>query len=251
MAILWQQAIDGNHYEVRTAGASVRLYRNGVNHSQWNPKRPLAGSIWDLITLPSLHRPFKSLKDVLILGFGAGAVGRQISELVMPERIVGIELDPIHLSIADGFFGCSNDCNLIAGDAVEWVHESAEKASYDVIIDDLYAEEGDIPVRCVPMDVEWCEALTRLLKPRGMLIFNIIEPEKVKHLPIFKSPKLKKRFTETVMYRIDGYENRIIAFSDTPFDSNCLGAQLKRIKKKYPSCRRVEDRYVKSRNFKP
>ena len=251
MAILWQQTIDGNHYEVRTAGASVRLYRNGVNHSQWNPKRPLAGSIWDLITLPTLHRPFKNLKDVLILGFGAGAVGRQISELVMPERIVGIELDPIHLSIADGFFECSNDCNLIAGDAVEWVHESAEKASYDVIIDDLYAEEGDIPVRCVPMDVEWCEALAGLLKPRGMLIFNIIEPEKIKQLPIFKSPKLKKRFTETVMYRIDGYENRIIAFSDTPFDSNCLGAQLKRIKKKYPSCRRVEERYVKCRNFKP
>ena len=251
MAILWQQTIDGNHYEVRTAGASVRLYRNGVNHSQWNPKRPLAGSIWDLITLPTLHRPFKNLKDVLILGFGAGAVGRQISELVMPERIVGIELDPIHLSIADGFFECSNDCNLIAGDAVEWVHESAEKASYDVIIDDLYAEEGDIPVRCVPMDVEWCEALAGLLKPRGMLIFNIIEPEKIKQLPIFKSPKLKKRFTQTVMYRIDGYENRIIAFSDTPFDLKCLGAHLKRIKKKYPSCRRVEERYVKCRNFKP
>ena len=251
MAILWQQTIDGNHYEVRTAGASVRLYRNGVNHSQWNPKRPLAGSIWDLITLPSLYRPFKSLKDVLILGFGAGAVGRQISELVMPERIVGIELDPIHLSIADGFFGCSNDCNLIAGDAVEWVHESPEKASYDVIIDDLYAEEGDIPVRCVPMDVEWCEALARLLKPRGMLIFNIIEPDKIKHLPIFKSLKLKKRLTETVMYRIDGYENRIIAFSDTPFDLKCLDAHLKRIKKKYPSCRRVEERYVKCRNFKP
>ena len=36
MANLWQQTIDGNHYEVRTAGASVRLYRNGVNHSQWH-----------------------------------------------------------------------------------------------------------------------------------------------------------------------------------------------------------------------
>ena len=251
MAILWQQTIDGNHYEVRTAGASVRLYRNGVNHSQWNPNRPLAGSIWDLITLPTLHRPFKSLKDILILGFGAGAVGRQISELVMPERIVGVELDPIHLSIADGFFGCSKDFKLIASDAVEWVHESDEKGSYDVIIDDLYAEEGDIPVRCVPMDVEWCEALAELLRPRGMLIFNIIEPEKMRHFPIIKSPKLKKRFTEKVMYRIYGYENRIIAFSDTPFDLNCLGAQLKRIKRKYPSCCRVEDRYVKSRNFKP
>ena len=251
MAILWQQTIDDNHYEVRTAGGSVRLYRNGVNHSQWNPKRPLSGSIWDLITLPTLHRPLNSLEDVLILGFGAGSVGRQISELVMPERIVGIELDPIHLSIADGFFECSNDCNLIAGDAVEWVHESAEKASYDVIVDDLYAEENGIPVRCVPMNTEWCEALAGLLKPGGMMIYNMIEPRKIKHLPIFKSSKLKKRFTETVMYRIDGYENRVIAFSEMPFDFKCLGTQLKRIKRKYPSCCGVEKRYVKSRNFKP
>ena len=251
MAILWQERIDGNHYEVRRAGASVRLYRNGVNHSQWNPKRPLSGSIWDLITLPTLHRPFNSLKDVLILGFGAGTVGRQIRELLRPERIVGVELDPIHLSIADGFFECSDGCDLIAGDAVEWVHESKEKASYDVIIDDLYAEEDGIPLPCVPMDAEWCQALARLLKPGGILIFNMIEPEKVKHLPIFKSTKLKKRFTETVMYRIDGYENRIIAFSDAPFDFKCLDANLKRIKRKYPSCRRVEKRYVKCRNFKP
>jgi spermidine synthase len=204
-----------------------------------------------LITLPTLHRPFNSLKDVLILGFGAGAVGRQILELLRPERIVGIEMDPIHLSIADGFFECSGGCDLIAGDAVEWVHESHEKASYDVIIDDLYAEEDGIPLRCVPMDTEWCQSLAGLLKPGGMLIFNMIEPEKIKHLPIFKSTKLKKRFTETVMYRINGYENRIIAFSDAPFDLKCLDVQLKRIKKKYPSCRRVEKRYVKSRNFKP
>ena len=251
MAILWQQTIDGNHYEVRTAGGSVRLYRNGVNHSQWNPKRPLSGSIWDLIMLPTLHRPFNSLEDVLILGFGAGSVGRQILELVMPKRIVGVEMDPIHLSIADGFFQCSSGFDLIAGDAVDWVNESAEKASYDVIIDDLYSEEDGIPVRCVPMNAEWCKALARLLKPGGILVFNIIEPRKIKHLPIFKSSKLKKRFTETVMYRIDGYENRVIAFSEMPFDFKCLDRQLKFIKKKYPSCRRVEKRYVRSRNFKP
>lgn len=251
MAILWQQVIEENHYEVRTAGASIRLYRNGVNHSQWNPNRPLSGSIWDLIALPTLHRPQASLKDVLILGFGAGAVGRQIRELVAPDRIVGVELDPIHLSIADGFFECSEGCELVAADAVEWVHESDDEASYDVIIDDLYAEEDGIPVRCVPMDVKWCDALCKLLKPGGILIFNMIEPEKIKHLPMFKSAKLQKHYSETIMYRIDGYENRIIAFSDQPFDQTCLNEQLKRIRKEYPGCRGAEKRYVKCRNYRP
>ena len=249
MAIIWQQTIQGNHYEVRNAGASIRLYRNGVNHSQWNPSRPLCGSIWDLITLPTLHRPADSLRDVLILGFGAGAVGRQIRELANPARIVGVELDPIHLSIADGFFECSEGCELIAGDAVEWVHEGEGEASYDVIIDDLYAEHEGVPVRCVPMDAAWCEALGDLLKPGGMLIFNSIEPDKIAHLPLFKSPVLKERFKETVMYRIDGYENRVIAFSDRPFEKGALDRNLARILKAYPACRGVAKRYIKCRGF--
>ncbi len=251
MATIWQQVIEGNHYEVRSAGASIRLYRNGVNHSQWNPNRPLSGSIWDLITLPTLHRPEGSIKDVLVLGFGAGAVGRQIRELASPDRIVGVELDPIHLSIADGFFECAEGCELIAGDAVEWVHESANDERYDVIIDDLYAEEDGIPVRCVPMDAQWCQALCDLLKPGGMLIFNMIEPEKIKHLPIFKTTKLRKRFAETVMYRIDGYENRVIAFSDRPFDKAALQTNLQRILKDFPACRGVAKRYLKCRNYRP
>lgn len=245
MAVIWEQNIEGNHYEVRTAGASIRLYRNGVNHSQWNPNRPLSGSIWDLIVLPALYRPEGQVQDVLVLGFGAGSVGRQIQELIRPKRIVGIELDPIHLSIADGFFECSEACEMIAADAVEWVNESEEQGMYDVIIEDLYGEEEGIPVRCVPMDTDWCEKLCVLLKPKGILIFNMIEPDKVKHLPMFKSKELAKRFPETVTYQIDGYENRIIAFSSEPFDEACLQAQLKRIRKAHPACSGVEKRYIK------
>jgi spermidine synthase len=251
MATLWQQTIDGTHYEVRTAGASIRLYRNGVNHSQWNPNRPLGGSIWDLITLPALHRAEDTIENVCILGFGAGSVARQFKELVHPTRIVGVELDPIHLSIADGFFECSEGYEMIAGDAVEWVHEGAHAANYDVIIDDLYAENEGIPVRCVPMDVAWCEQLAQLLKTGGILIFNIIEPEKIPHLPIFKSSKLRRRFKESVMYRINGYENRVIAFSEIPFEKAQLKAQLKRIGLEFPACRGVAKRYVKCRNYRP
>lgn len=245
MAILWQQTIEDNHYEVRTAGASVRLYRNGVNHSQWNPNRPLTGSIWDLITLPTLHRPPESLQDVLVLGFGAGAVGRQIAELVKPKRIVGIELDPIHLSIADGFFDCSDGFELFAADAVEWVHKGRDQGTFDVIIEDLYGEEEGVPVRCVPMDSKWCEALCRMLKPGGMLIFNLIEPEKVPHLPMFQSARLSQKYPEVLQYQIVGYENRIVAFSEQIFEESCFREQFQKIGKNYPACRGAAKRYLR------
>lgn len=251
MAIIWQQVIEGNRYEVRRAGASVRLYRNGVNHSQWNPNRPLAGSIWDLITLPSLYRKPATIRDVLVLGFGAGAVGCQLAELVAPRCIVGVELDPMHLSIADGFFECPESCELVAADAVEWVQESAGQERFDVIIEDLYGEEDGLPVRCVPMDATWCESLAGMLRPSGILIFNMIDPQKVKHLPVFGSKALRRRFTESVMYRIEGYENRVIAFSDQPFDHKTLESNLSVIQRQYPACRGVTGRYVKCRRYTP
>ena len=251
MALIWESLIDGNHYQVRTAGASIRLYKNGVNHSQTNPNRPLSGSIWDLITLPTLHRSIGSIDDVCILGFGAGSVGIQLKDLGVASHIVGIELDPIHLTIAHGFFECSKGYELISGDAVEWVNGVSDSTLYDVIIDDLYTELNGLPVRCAPMDVQWCEGLCRLLKPGGMLIFNIIEPDKIPHFPIFKCVELRKRFTEVIMYRIDGYENRVIAFSETPFVKSNLESNLQKVFRAYPACRGVKNRYIKCKISMP
>lgn len=243
MAILWSQTIEDNHYEVRTAGATLRLYRNGVNHSQWNPNRPLSGCIWDLIVLPALYRPQGSVKDALILGFGAGTVAAQMRHLLEPERIVGLELDPIHLSIADGFFGCTEGCELIAADAVEWVHSSSEQGGYDYILDDLYGESDGLPVRCTPLDLDWCRALAQLVRPGGMLVFNMIDPIKVPHLAPFTDAALRERFPHSKVFQMDGYENRIVAFSERPLEAATFQAHLKRICKSYPRCYGVGKRY--------
>ena len=49
MAIVWQDTRDGTHYQVRTAGKTLRLYTDGVLHSQYNPVKRLTGSVWDLL----------------------------------------------------------------------------------------------------------------------------------------------------------------------------------------------------------
>jgi spermidine synthase len=249
MAIVWSQTIESNHYEVRSAGATLRLYRNGVNHSQWNPNRPLSGCIWDLIALPALYRPKGSIESVLMLGFGAGTVARKLRELVAPEHIVGIELDPIHLSIADGFFDCTEGCELVAADAVEWVQEESaepDRVLFDMIIDDLYGEEEEIAVRCAPLDLEWCQDLAKLVKPGGMLVFNLIEPRKVSHLPPLTNAALRKQFPHAKVFRMEGYENRIAAFSGCPFEVSAFKEQLSEICRRFPRCRGVEKRYIAS-----
>lgn len=251
MAIVWSQTIESNHYEVRSAGATLRLYRNGVNHSQWNPNRPLSGCIWDLIALPALYRPKDSIETVLMLGFGAGTVARKLRELLAPKRIVGIELDAIHLSIADGFFECTEGCELVAADAVEWVREEAadpDAALFDLIIDDLYAEEAAMAVRCAPLDLAWSQQLANLVKPGGMLVFNLIEPGKVRHLPPLVDSTLRKQFPYAKVFHMAGYQNRIVAFSHHPFKTDVFKRQLNAICRRYPRCSGVGKRY---RSFTP
>lgn len=246
MSILWSRLIEGNQYEVRSAGHSLRLYRNGVHHTQYNADRPLAGSVWDLLVLPALHRKEGELTDALILGFGAGAAGRLLQDLLGFKRIVGIDLDPVHLSIADGFFDCGAGYELMAADAVEWVQNGGDDKRYDFIIDDLYSEESGYPMRVAPMDLEWCRSLANLLSSDGLLVFNLIEPDKVGNLPPMRDCALRKRFPYRQMCRIKGYENRVVAFSPKPFDSSLLREGLLRIGRAHPRCYGVGRHYISS-----
>ncbi|MFC6979877.1 hypothetical protein ACFQH7_14350 [Microbulbifer taiwanensis] len=90
---------------MRSHGASVRLYSNGVFHSQWNPRDPLKGSLWELLLLPAFFLPGRQVRSVLLLGVGGGALIRLLQQFVGPEKIVGVDLDATHLRIARKYFG--------------------------------------------------------------------------------------------------------------------------------------------------
>ncbi|CAI8320218.1 MAG: Polyamine aminopropyltransferase [Opitutia bacterium UBA7350] len=244
MAILWQYSTGEDYYEVRSAGSSVRLYRNGVHHSQWNPKRPLAGSVWDLLALPALHRTTEGIETACILGFGAGAAAGVLGVAAGIKQIVGVELDPLHLSVADGFFGCSAGVELVTGDAVEWVRTHSKEGSYDLIIDDLYGELDGEPVRYAPLDDVWFGEMVELLRPGGMLVLNLIEPDKVPHLPPMRNAELGARFPYRKVFWLEGYENRVVAFSERPLKAENFRARLRNLCRAYPACYGVGRRYL-------
>lgn len=189
MALLWAKQTTDCQYEVRSAGQSVRLYSNGVFHSQWNPNRVFGDAIWDLLALPALpllgepNSDYTADLRVLVLGVGGGAVIRQLLALMGADQrglvIEGVDLDPHHLAIARRWFGLGEfaNVNLIVADAVDWV-ANYQGTGFDLVIDDLFGHtetnaHGEVEVsRSVPFDARWSRSLCSLLAEGGALVIN-------------------------------------------------------------------------------
>ncbi len=171
MAILWQKIIGTTRYEVRSAGATRRLYENGILHTQYNPNKVLTGSVWDLLSLPAFFFDTPP-RRVLVLGVGGGAVIRQLQHFFPDIHIDAIELNPLHIQLGKKYFGLGGkQLHLHLDDAVRWLHEY-EGERFDLIIDDLFAEVAGEPQRAVALDAKWFKTLLERLSPRGALVAN-------------------------------------------------------------------------------
>ena len=85
---------------MRGAGASRRLYTDGILHSQFNPRRIVTGSVWDLLWLGLYFHPRPEPQRVLLLGLGAGTVVRQLQMLFGELHVTAVENDPVHVRVA-------------------------------------------------------------------------------------------------------------------------------------------------------
>ncbi|ACR10956.1 periplasmic sensor signal transduction histidine kinase [Teredinibacter turnerae T7901] len=227
MAIKHTEIKNGVRYEVRTAGASVRLYTNGVFHSQWNPNNPLIGSLWDLFLLPvfllSPGTDCSELKSrlarALVLGVGGGAALNQLLAL-HPECIIdGVDLDRVHLRLAKRYFGLGRaGVNLVCQDAELWL-KSAASEPYDYVLEDLFRESDSQPgeaVRCFECDAMWLEQLFSRLRDHGLLVINF---ESVAQLNAACRILRKACLAESAYaFTKNGYHNAIGVFCKMPID---------------------------------
>lgn len=177
MAILWQRKQQDVTYEVRSAGRSVRLYENGILHTQYHPDRLFVGSVWDLLTLPCFMFPPGTLKRVLMLGVGGGVVIRQLQQLAGPLDIIGVELNPLHLRLAKKYFGLNDThATLVEAEAGAFV-KHYQGPPFDLIVDDIFAERDGQPARAIEADHDWCSLLLSRLSPHGALVTNFVSAQ--------------------------------------------------------------------------
>lgn len=178
MTLLYSQYHHGVLYQVEQSQGLLRLLTDGIFHSE----RPLTGmlsrSVWDLLSLPSLYLDELSVRRplrLLVLGLGAGVVCYQLQRLVEIERLVAIELDALHIRLAQNFFNAQEDCDAIYhGDAKAWL-AAYSGPGFDLIIDDLFIVEGEDAQRAFAFDSQWQRLLYRRLNPHGLVVANFAD----------------------------------------------------------------------------
>ena len=237
MAVIWQQQTGACLYEVRVAGNSYRLYKDRVFHSQWNQLRPLSNGVWDLLFLPALFRDPQLTQRILVLGVGGGAVINTFAALLNPGAIVGVELDPVHIEVAEEHFLLPGiPVTIHQADAIDWVN-SYRGERFDIVIEDLFEEKAGEPVRVAAAESAWFRKLRKLLRPGGTLVINFEDPGQMRQAGaayrevLGAKPDIRYQFTQP------SYGNSVCAFLDEPGSPAKLRARLAELLISYPACR--------------
>ncbi len=229
MSLLWEKRTGDTHYQVRQAGRSLRLYTNGVLHSQYNPGRPVTGSVWDLLWLPAFFYPQGQLRRILVLGVGGGAVIRHLSDFLRPELIVGVELSKIHLTIAQRFFHVNGrDIELHHADAEDWV-KGYSGLPFDLIVDDLFGDYDGEPQRSVNADNAWVNLLFGLLAEEGMIVSNFSSQLELEVSAYLLSKSCRKKFASAFILETVQNYNAVGVFMRRCATTRQMRARLKAV----------------------
>ena len=248
MALVWEKRVGGCHYQVRSHGASVRLFSNGVFHSQWNPRDPLKGSLWELLLVPAFFRPPAQVRSVLLLGVGGGALIRLLQRFVRPQRIVGVDLDPVHLQVARRHFGV-RDATLVCADARDYVASlqiPGKKESFDLVIDDLFGHVGGEARRAVPADSAWCRNLLDLVADTGVLVANFGDRREFLASG-WRAPELRSELKGGWTASLPTYENCIFTASRSALSMETLQREAPAAINPQNPSRRLKGRWQRQR----
>lgn len=222
MAVIWRAQRQRVLYEVRSAGGTRRLYTDGVLHTQYNPNRPVTGSVWDLLMLPAMLQPGRCFERVLVLGVGGGAVIQLLRRHAAIGSLTGVELNPLHLQLGRRFFGLQGESlDLVCADAVQWML-GYDGDPFDLIIDDLFMEVDGEPCRAVTATPAWLRLLDSHLTRQGMLVMNFPLRRELTGCGFAAAPSLLRRYRSAFQLTHPQLDNCIGAWSKFPASSRRL-----------------------------
>jgi len=243
MALVWRKKAAGVLYEVRSAGNSLRLYTDGVFHSQYNPKNILTGHVWDLLMIPAFFYSSSTIQRVLVLGVGGGATLHMLRYFVAPKKIIGVELNPVHLSVARRFFNLNHkSIELIQADAISWL-ENYRGEGFDMIVDDLFAEKDGEPISVVKANRKWFAGMLKHLNKNGIIVRNFLSKEELLESAGISNQYIRQQFLSVFQLTSSLNENFVGVYCKRQASSAGLRNNLINVPKLNPQLKSNKLRY--------
>ncbi len=160
------------------------------------------------------------IKNILILGMGAGSVIALLRKYGINCAITAIEKDEVVIELATRYFNVKayQSLNIIHEDAFIYADTTDQK--YDLIISDLFID-GDVPK--VFASNEYLQNLKRISNERCCVIYNKMTEAKIhKRELIDLSENFEHIFpgTEIQKFYVNESENSLLYYNTLPVHSN-------------------------------
>lgn len=172
--LLAERESDYNYIQVVQVGDETQLILNeGVGiHSVYNPNSVLTGGEWDYYMIAPFFNnpPFTpaQVRNVALIGLGAGTAVREFTAAYGPIPIDGIEIDPTIVSLARQYFHMNEpNLHVIIQDGRYWLNTTNQK--YDDIAIDAY-QQPYVPFQLTTK--EFFQEVRDHLTPTGVAVIN-------------------------------------------------------------------------------
>ena len=191
--------------EVTWANGELVLDSKNTNYSYGSLQRILRKGLksisYDTIT---------AMDHILVLGVAGGSVIKTlVDEIQFKGKIIGVEIDPDIITIANEYFNLNaiSNLELIIGDAFEYVLKT--KSKYDLIIIDVFQ---DTTMPNFLFENYFIDRIGLILNPNGFVLFNtmIINESGNLRNTIYCKQFNDSKFKVTTLPRVEQHNELII-----------------------------------------
>jgi spermidine synthase len=186
----------------------LHLNEGWAEHSVWRPHQVLTGGYWDQFLLaPALHGG--RFRNLAMIGYAGGTVGRAYGVYWPNVTIQGIELDPQVTAVGRKYFGLASNPRVSVAAADGRVYLETHTRRYDAIFLDAF-QQPYIPFYLTTQEF-WTLTVKRL-KARGMVMANVGRVPGDDRLANLIAGTMATRFASVEIWRVDAFNDIVVGF---------------------------------------
>jgi spermidine synthase len=188
----------------------LHLNEGWAAHSVWRKDQVLTGGYWDHFLLaPLLHGP--GFRDLAMVGYAGGSVGRAYGRYWPSVHVLGIEIDGAVTAAGRRYMGLGDNPNVNVATADGRVYLATHTSRFDAIFLDAFRQPY-IPFYLTTREF-WALSAERL-RAGGMVMANVGTVPGDDRLPDAIAGTMATEFPSVYRWRVGDFNEIVAGFTD-------------------------------------